>query len=329
MGLPNAMAVLAEQWDDVLSYLEAGQAGRLHELAAQFVAEGNPGASADIAERIMDVLMEALPVSHPVLSALMSSEDRFRSPSGPASEGPLRDPARPAADRERVRVAAPPRARPGPPVAADREWFRLAAPLRARLDPTEPPTGPGKGGPGGYPDEARGSVHAEIAVDIYLDTDDQEVAAKVFDAADSLIRLLGYDSPFDEQIFYGSIFRRAKAVAREAVTSEELRTSLIKIERALELRISDRPQAEVDVREAEAARTLLSGLSDVPQACVRLGSIFVVKYQDAGGPVVLIRNLSQLELHALERFPEIQRNPRQALDALATAVASDDLGEVS
>ncbi len=308
MGLPNAMAVLAEQWDDVLSYLEAGQAGRLHELVAQFVAEGNPGASADIAERIMDVLMEALPVSHPVLSALMSSEDRFRSPSGPASEGPLRDPAS---------------------LAADREWFRLAAPLRARLDPTEPPTGPGKGGPGGYPDEARGSVHAEIAVDIYLDTDDQEVAAKVFDAADSLIRLLGYDSPFDEQIFYGSIFRRAKAVAREAVTSEELRTSLIKIERALELRISDRPQAEVDVREAEAARTLLSGLSDVPQACVRLGSIFVVKYQDAGGPVVLIRNLSQLELHALERFPEIQRNPRQALDALATAVASDDLGEVS
>jgi len=302
------MAVLAEQWDDVLSYLEAGQAGRLHELVAQFVAEGNPGASADIAERIMDVLMEALPVSHPVLSALMSSEDRFRSPSGPASEGPLRDPAS---------------------LAADREWFWLTAPLRARLDPTEPPTGPGKGGPGGYPDEARGSVHAEIAVDIYLDTDDQEVAAKVFDAADSLIRLLGYDSPFDEQIFYGSIFRRAKAVAREAVTSEELRTSLIKIERALELRISDRPQAEVDVREAEAARTLLSGLSDVPQACVRLGSIFVVKYQDAGGPVVLIRNLSQLELHALERFPEIQRNPRQALDALATAVASDDLGEVS
>src|ERR1017187_1207562 len=107
MGLPNAMAVLAEQWDNVLSYLEAGQAGRLHELAAQFVAEGNPGASADNAERSRDVLMEALPVAHPVLGAVMSSDNGLRSPSCTASEDPLRNQASLAADREWVRLAAP------------------------------------------------------------------------------------------------------------------------------------------------------------------------------------------------------------------------------
>ena len=296
MGLLDAMAVLEEEWDDVLSYLEAGQVTRLRELVAQFVEEDDSAASADIAEHMMTLLLESLPVTHPVLRALVSPEDRLRDPRG---------------------------------LAGDQAWFRLAEPLKVRLEATKPSARPQRQGLDGYPHETPGSAPTEIAVDIYLDTNDRVVAARVFDAADSLARLLGYDGPFDEQIVHGSIFRRAKAVAREAVTSQELTARLVTIERALELKYLGLNQAESDVREAEAASLLIGSLAEVQQACLRVGSLLVVKYQDAGGPVVLTRNLSQLELHALERFPEIQKNPRQTLDAIATAVALSHLDEIN
>lgn len=272
MGLLNAMAVLAEEWDDVLSHLDTDQAARLRGLVARFVDESDPDASSEISEAIMNLLLDGLPVTHPVLSALMISEDRFRGQDS---------------------------------LAADSAWLQLAGPLRLRLEAVESPGG---------------SATAEITVDIYLDTNDRAAAAAVFAAADSLVRIYGYDGPFDEEISYGSIFRRAKAVAMEAATSQELRERLIQLERIIELNILDSKQAAVNVREAQAARMLIDSVADIPQACLRLGSVLVVKYQDSGGPVLLSRNLSQLEVHALERFPEIQKNPRQVLDALATAV---------
>ena len=229
----------------------------------------------------MNLLLEGLPVTHPVLSALMISEARFRRRDS---------------------------------LAADSAWLQLAGPLRLRLGAAASPGG-------------SALALAEITVDIYLDTDDRVVAARVFGAADSLVRLLGYDGPFDEEIVYGSIFRRAKAVAMEAATSQELRERRIQLERLIELSVLDSKQAAVNVQQAQAARLLIDSIADVPQACLRMGSVLVLKYQDAGGPVLLTRNLSQLEMHTLERFPEIQKNPRQVLDALATAVTFGEQGE--
>jgi hypothetical protein len=48
----------------------------------------------------------------------------------------------------------------------------------------------------------------------------------------------------------------------------------------------------------------------------------LIKYQDERGPIVLMRSLSQLEIRALERYPEIQMRPREALQALGTAVTT-------
>jgi hypothetical protein len=84
----------------------------------------------------------------------------------------------------------------------------------------------------------------------------------------------------------------------------------------------DRRQAEVDAIESEAVGQLVDRLKDVPQACMRIRSIFLIKYEDVRGPVLVVRTLSPLEVHALERFPEVQGNPRTALEALATAVTS-------
>lgn len=163
-------------------------------------------------------------------------------------------------------------------------------------------------------------VTESVAVEAYLDTNERAVAQQVIDALDEVALLLGYEGPVEEQWFNGSIWRRARAVLKGGLTSDEVRSRLIKIERALELAYLDARQAEVDARTAEAVTQLIASLNGVPQACLRVGSILVVKYYDDGAPVLLTRNLSQLEIHALERFPEIQTKPPGVLGALATAV---------
>ena len=92
----------------------------------------------------------------------------------------------------------------------------------------------------------------------------------------------------------------------------------MKVERAFELAQLELRQADVDIREADAVNKLLASLENVPRACLRVGSVLVIKYPHpaADEPVVIVRNLSQLELHALSRFPEIQRFPETALQAL-------------
>jgi cold shock CspA family protein len=171
-------------------------------------------------------------------------------------------------------------------------------------------------------EEVQTVVDDVISVDAYLDTNDMTTARAVLDAIDELAGLLGYEIPTDEEIRRVSVWRNAKAALQRGVAHEEVRNRLIKMERALELVGIDERQASVDVKTAEAVERLMSGLQDVPQACMRVGSLLMVKYQDHRGPVLLVRSMSQLELRAFERYPEIQQDPRTAIEALATAISN-------
>jgi hypothetical protein len=159
-----------------------------------------------------------------------------------------------------------------------------------------------------------------ISVAMYIDGDDAAVRA-VMRRVDTLVGALGYGKPIDEQIENGSIFRRYFAILKRAFTSRDARENLVKAERALELLTIDVRQAQVDEKVAAAVSGLVDSFEDVPRACVRVGSIFFVKYLGPSGAVVLARNLSQVEIRAMERFPEIQREPEKAFEALALAVA--------
>lgn len=176
--------------------------------------------------------------------------------------------------------------------------------------------------PGYMTEDLRPAPPAELQVEIYLDSNDKREIARVFRVVNSLVELLGYEHPVVVGDFPGSIFRRAKAVSKDALTSKELRDRLIKVERAVELNYLDAKQAEVDGKEAEAVSKLVGALENVPEACVRLGSILLIKCCTGTGTVIVTRNLSQAELKALERFPEIQTRPNNVLAGLATAVAS-------
>ncbi len=160
----------------------------------------------------------------------------------------------------------------------------------------------------------------QVPVDIYIDSDNEGQIAAIVNSAAALLEAMGYEEFGEPEIYRGSIFRRSKAVANQGI--DELKNRLMKVERGIELAQLDLRQAEVNSKEAEAASNLLASLEGVPRACVRVGSLLIVKYTYQSEPVVLIRNLTQVEMHALGRFPEIQKNPERALEMLATAIAN-------
>jgi hypothetical protein len=162
-----------------------------------------------------------------------------------------------------------------------------------------------------------------ISVAVYLDTEDSHLQERVLKCVDSLVAVMGYDGPADISVEDGSIFRSSWARIKKALSSKEVRDRLTKVERAIELAGLDRPQAEVDLLATQAVHTLLVTLADIPSACVRVGSILLVKHQAPEGPVILARTLSQLEIRTLERFPEIQRQPDKVFEALAVAISAN------
>lgn len=162
----------------------------------------------------------------------------------------------------------------------------------------------------------------EISVAVYIDSDDDKKTQRLVRRVDDLVQAMGYDGPIDVEVERGSLFRRSKAKAQQLLVSDEMRTRLVKVERALELAALDLKQAQVDQGEAEAVALLLAEVRDVPRVCIRAGSVLLAKFTTNQGPVVVVRTLSQLEIRALERFPEIQKNPERMLEALATAVDS-------
>lgn len=172
------------------------------------------------------------------------------------------------------------------------------------------------------PHSGLGESPADIAVDVYLDTNDSAVIDEVMSRVDDLIEVMGYRQVGDIEVERGSIFRRSRAAADQV--TDELKSRLMKVERAFELAQLELRQADVDIREADAVNKLLASLENVPRACLRVGSVLVIKYPHPATDesVVIVRNLSQLELHALSRFPEIQRSPETALQALTMTLDS-------
>jgi hypothetical protein len=164
----------------------------------------------------------------------------------------------------------------------------------------------------------------EMSVAVYLDTDDETSQQAVIQRIRELVDVLGFQESGDPNIEHGSIFRRSWARLKRGLTSTEVTQRLVKVERAFEIVLIEQQQADTDLKEAQAVGQLLSSLEPVPQACIRVGSILMIKYQGAQGTIILSRNLSQLEIRALERFPEIQQNPQKVLQSLSLAVSQLD-----
>jgi hypothetical protein len=161
----------------------------------------------------------------------------------------------------------------------------------------------------------------QINVDVYLDTEDEEIANEVFAAIGALANAIGIYDILPSETEHGSILRRSKAMAASVFADKSVQQRLQTLERLLELWQVDPRQAEVDQRTSDALSRMISSLENVPRACIRFGSLLIVKYQDESGSVLLSRQLSQPEIWAFEKYPELQSRPETIFDSLALAAS--------
>lgn len=77
---------------------------------------------------------------------------------------------------------------------------------------------------------------------------------------------------------------------------------------------------------ARAVESLVSSTSQIPRVAMRAGSLLFLKYEEAGIPVLLVRQLSSVELTALERYPGLQREPESLLANLHQVIQGEALG---
>jgi hypothetical protein len=102
--------------------------------------------------------------------------------------------------------------------------------------------------------------------------------------------LVGYEAQSDVHVERGSIFRTSWTKLKISLSSDEVRTRLTKVERALELAAIDERQAAVDLIESQVVEKLMEALGDVSEACVRIGSLLLVKTHGAKGATVYARH---------------------------------------
>lgn len=150
---------------------------------------------------------------------------------------------------------------------------------------------------------------------IYLS--DERGHQAVADAAERLVEAFGLEFahafPPVAGSWFGEFLIRLKSSGLP--TKEE---QFVKLSRALDLRLLDRQQAEVDAAQGAAVAGLIQSLSNTPRAIVQIGSVLLVKVDE----VVVVRNLTQVELAHWERNPALFRDPAAALLELQQATSN-------
>ncbi|GAB3408145.1 hypothetical protein [Flindersiella endophytica] len=80
MALAEALLVLAERWDEVLAGLDSETSELLERHAAELVAAKSSAVAAPVADQLLDILAEHLPVDHPIFVAMYADQAvRFTS----------------------------------------------------------------------------------------------------------------------------------------------------------------------------------------------------------------------------------------------------------
>ncbi len=165
---------------------------------------------------------------------------------------------------------------------------------------------------------------------IYADVEENtEEWRRLSNAGEAVAEALGFARESQLPTEYGSVFERG--FWKRIVTSDEARQYEAMLQQALGLRVAMLNQAEVDSKQAAAAADLITAVAAVPTACVKVGSLLLIKYAVAPNddPIVLVRSLSPREVQAIDRYPAILKNPETALDALNMAIAAAEPSEVT
>lgn len=173
----------------------------------------------------------------------------------------------------------------------------------------------------GIPSE-KASLTRYIPVRAYFSEVPGGTAGNLTAALTALLEASGFSLADEFPVIRGSWFRKWFAKSKEALTQPEVAHRLEKIERAVELKTLNQPQADVDDKQATAIAKLVTALHDVPNAAVQAGSVLVVKLTTPNGPVIQARTLSQDELVEIENNQLLLQDPAAVLGRLSDACSN-------
>jgi hypothetical protein len=122
----------------------------------------------------------------------------------------------------------------------------------------------------------------------------------LIEALDDLTSFVGFEKagefPSESGSWWKQIFYRTK----DAVSQQDVQKRLAKAEQAVQTIYLDKPQAEANAQQAEAFSKIVGVLKEVPDACIQVGSLLLVKTTDASGKsMVMARTLTVQELPLL------------------------------
>lgn len=147
---------------------------------------------------------------------------------------------------------------------------------------------------------------------VFLDTHRPSDVIEVSSAIRSFLSSLDLDLFFEGSGEWGSWFGRSFARSKKALTSQGVKETLTRAERALEIQTLHIPQAQIDAIQADGAAKLIAALGTTQTALVQIGSVLLIKVD--GTPIV--RNLTQIELSYLEHNKHLYKSPKDALEEL-------------
>jgi len=158
-----------------------------------------------------------------------------------------------------------------------------------------------------------------VPVRAYIDQTPEGAINAISAAIADVLSAYGFTVADEFPEIKGSWFKKWFAKSKEVLSQPEVIERLQKIERAIELKAIDKPQADVDEKQASAIAKLIKCLDKVPNAAIQAGSVLVVKLTTPKGPVIQARTLSQEEMVELENNQLLLQDPAEVLGKLTAA----------
>jgi len=148
---------------------------------------------------------------------------------------------------------------------------------------------------------------------------DERTRETIISAIVDLVEPAGFERSYELPEESGSWWKRFVLRTKGFFTQEEVRSRLQIAERALEVTYLDKPQAEANNLQAQAAAGLICALNSTPNACIQVGTLLLVKATDTEGRSALVaRTLTVDELRMIEENQAILRKPGEILEYLQT-----------
>jgi len=162
------------------------------------------------------------------------------------------------------------------------------------------------------------AVNRIFPITVYLDGHDAESVKKVQAAIRQVIAEADWDLAFEGDGIPGSWFGRFFARSKEALTSEQTKAELRRIERALEIQALHLPQSQIDAAQSDGVAKLITALANTSDALILIGSVLLIKVDG----VLTVRNLTQVELAYIEHNKNLYKSPKDMLEELTRITPS-------